>query len=122
MSQQIIHLLKRMNITQRFYLGFITIIGALLVMGIIYSIGFSHNRYFFNEQITQTNILKTHLGETTQVNAKSIQDFEMLQQQALKVGILYEDLAHLRTIRNDIASLNFKPSQQRKLNDWSMNS
>lgn len=115
MSQQIIHLLKRMNITQRFYLGFITIIGALLVMGIIYSIGFSHNRYFFNEQITQTNILKTHLGETTQVNAKSIQDFEMLQQQASKVGILYEDLANLRTIRNDIASLNFKPSQQRKL-------
>ena len=49
------------------------------------------------------------------MNAKSIQDFEMLQQQALKVGILYEDLAHLRTIRNDIASLNFKPSQQRKL-------
>lgn len=115
MSQQIIHLLKRMNITQRFYLGFITIIGALLVMGIIYSIGFFHNRYFFNDQITQTNILKTHLGETTQVNAKSIQDFEMLQQQASKVGILYEDLANLRTIRNDIASLNFKPSQQRKL-------
>lgn len=110
MSQQITHLLKRMNITQRFYLGFITIIGALLVMGIIYSIGFFHNRYFFNEQITQT-----HLGETTQVNDKSIQDFEMLQQQASKVGILYEDLAHLRTIRNDIASLNFKPSQQRKL-------
>lgn len=115
MSQQITHLLKRMHITQRFYLGFITIIGALLVMGIIYSISFFHNRYFFNDQITQTRILKTHLGETTQVNATTIQDFDMLQQQASKVGVLYEDLANLRTIRNDIASLNFKPSQQRKL-------
>ena len=115
MSQQITQYLKRMNITQRFYLGFATMLGALLVMGIIYSISFFHNRYFFNDQITQAQVLKTNLSEITQVNTKTIQNFEILQQQASKVGVLYEDLANLRNIRNEIASLNFKPSQQRKL-------
>jgi len=115
MPHTLISYLKQLSIAHRFYFGFLTIFVSFLVMGIIYSINFLHTQSFFNEQITQSQTLKTNLEETTNVNAKTIQDFSTLESQAKEVGLLYNDLSTLRNIRNDLSTLNFKPSQQRKL-------
>jgi methyl-accepting chemotaxis protein len=115
MPHTLISYLKQLSIAHRFYFGFLTIFVSFLVMGIIYSINFLHTQSFFNEQITQAQTLKTNLEETTNVNAKTIQDFSTLESQSKEVGLLYNDLSTLRNIRNDLSTLNFKPSQQRKL-------
>lgn len=115
MPHTLIRYLKQLSIAHRFYLGFLTIFVSFLVMGVIYSMSFFHNQRFFDEQITQSRTLKTNLEETTKVNAKTILDFSSLETQAKEVGQLYNDLSTLRNIRNDLTTLNFKPSQQRKL-------
>lgn len=107
--------LKQMSIAHRFYLGFLTIFVSFLIMGMIYGISFFHTQSFFDEQIMQSHTLKANLEETTNVNAKTIHDFSTLEKQAKEVGALYNDLSALRNIRNDLSTLNFKPSQQRKL-------
>lgn len=115
MPVALIRSLKQLSIAHRFYLGFLTIFVSFLVIGMIYSISFFHTQSFFDEQITQSQTLKTNLEETTDVNTHTIQDFATLETQAKEVGLLYNDLSTLRTIRNDLSTLNFKPSQQRKL-------
>jgi len=107
--------LKQISIAHRFYLGFLTIFVSFLIMAMIYGISFFHTQDFFDEHITQSQALKTNLEETTKVNSKTILDFSTLEKQAKEVGQLYNDLSTLRNIRNDLTTLNFKPSQQRKL-------
>jgi len=107
--------LKQISIAHRFYLGFLTIFTSFLIMGMIYGMSYFHTQNFFDEQMTESQILKTNLNETTNVNAKTIHDFSTLENQAKEVGLLYNDLSTLRNIRNDLSTLNFKPSQQRKL-------
>ena len=115
MSHSLGAFLKQISIAQRFYLGFLTLFGAFVIMATIYGISFLYNQAFFDEQITQSKALKTNLEETTRVNAKTIHDFSASENQAKEVGVLYHDLSNLRTIRNELTTLNFKPSQQRKL-------
>lgn len=63
----------------------------------------------------KSHLLQTNIHAISASNQKSIGTFEALQKDSLGVGQLYEDLSQLRTLRNEIATLNFKPSQQRKL-------
>jgi len=115
MPSAIVTLLKHVSIAHRFYLGFLTIFVSFLVMVVLYTMSYVHSQHFFDEQITQSQTLKTNLEETTNVNAMTIQDFSNLETKAKEVGTLYNDLATLRNIRNELTTLNFKPSQQRKL-------
>ncbi len=115
MPHLFIRYLKQLSIAHRFYLGFLTIFVSFLIMGLIYGMNYFHTQNFFDEQITKSHTLKTNLVETTQVNTKTIHDFSTLETQAKDVGQLYNDLSTLRNIRNDLSTLNFKPSQQRKL-------
>jgi len=115
MPHLFIHYLKQLSIAHRFYLGFLTIFVSFLIMGLIYGMNYFHTQNFFDEQITKSHTLKTNLVETTHVNTKTIHDFSTLETQAKEVGQLYNDLSTLRNIRNDLSTLNFKPSQQRKL-------
>ena len=115
MPHLFIRYLKQLSIAHRFYLGFLTIFVSFLIMGLIYGMNYFHTQNFFDEQITKSHMLKTNLVETTQVNTKTIHDFSTLETQAQDVGQLYNDLSTLRNIRNDLSTLNFKPSQQRKL-------
>ena len=115
MPQPLLSCLKQMSIAHRFYLGFLSIFVSFLVMSIIYGTSFLHTQSFFDEQIIQSQALKTNLEETTNVNSKTIEYFSALETQAKEVGSLYNDLSILRNIRNDLSTLNFKPSQQRKL-------
>lgn len=111
----LIRFFKQFSIAKRFYLGFLTILSALLIMGALYGKGFFYNLYFFNQQIEQSHQLQTNIHHITMVNHESIQTFNALHSDSLKMGELYVDLAALRTLRNEIATLNFKPAQQRKL-------
>ncbi|MCD8476860.1 MAG: methyl-accepting chemotaxis protein [Sulfurospirillum sp.] len=108
-------LLKKLSIKQRFYLGFLTIFSAFSIMAYIYATHFLHNQRFFNTQIIQAKNLSTNLKQNTHVNAQTIENFSTLEEQAKEVTLLYNDLATLRTLRDELSTLNFKPSQQRKM-------
>jgi len=81
----------------------------------LYTKGFLYTAYFFDENVQKSHVLQTNIHAITISNQKSIGTFETLQKDSLGVGQLYEDLSALRNLRNEIATLNFKPSQQRKL-------
>ncbi|WP_051906621.1 MULTISPECIES: methyl-accepting chemotaxis protein [unclassified Sulfurospirillum] len=115
MPQFVSTLLKQLSIAHRFYLGFLTLFVAFVIMGILYGVGYFQNQDFFHAQIEQSEILKSNLQETSNANARTITEFSALEHQAKEVGIWYNDLANLRNIRNELTTLNFKPSQQRKL-------
>ena len=108
-------LLKKLSIKQRFYLGFLTIFSAFSIMAYIYATHFLHNQRFFNTQIIQAKNLSTNLKQNTHVNAQTIENFSTLEEQAKEVTLLCNDLATLRTLRDELSTLNFKPSQQRKM-------
>jgi len=108
-------ILKKLSIAKRFYLGFATMFLALFIMGLLYTKGFLYNARFFDENVEKSHALQTNIHAISQSNQKSIGTFEALQKDSLGVGQLYEDLSHLRTLRNEISTLNFKPSQSRKL-------
>ena len=107
--------LKQFSLAKRFYLGFAIMFIALFIMGVLYGIGFGYNRHFFDQQLEKSHALQTNLHAISTSNQQSIQTFQALQQESLDVGQFYKDLSHLRTLRNEISTLNFKPSQQRKL-------
>ncbi len=109
------HIFKQFSIAKRFYLGFATMFLALAVMGVLYVKGFLYTAHFFDENVEKSHLLQTNIHAISASNQKSIGTFEALQKDSLGVGQLYEDLSQLRTLRNEIATLNFKPSQQRKL-------
>jgi len=106
---------KKFSIAKRFYFGFLTMFVALFIMGVLYTQGFLYNARFFDENVKKSHVLQTNIHAITISNQKSIGTFETLQKDSLGVGQLYEDLSALRNLRNEIATLNFKPSQQRKL-------
>ncbi|NCD13041.1 MAG: methyl-accepting chemotaxis protein [Epsilonproteobacteria bacterium] len=108
-------LLKQLSIKQRFYLGFLTIFSAFVMIALIYSLSFVHQQSFFHTQIDQSKTLRIHLQETTQMNTKTIGQFSILEKDAQTMTQFYNDLFTLRTLRNELQTLNFKPSQQRKL-------
>lgn len=107
--------LKQITITRRFYLGFATIFIALLVLAALYIKGFAHNLSFFDAQISQNDVVNTTLLNASKNNQENIKIFDSLHKDSLVIGTFYKDLDALRTLRNEIATLNFKPSQQRKL-------
>jgi methyl-accepting chemotaxis protein len=115
MPQFIILLLKKLSIAKRFYVGFATMFASLAIMGFLYGKGFLDSAHFFDVQISQSQLLQTNIHAIAASNHQSVQTFKQLQNEGLNVGVLYEDLSKLRTLRNEIATLNFKPSQQRKL-------
>ncbi|AFL68164.1 methyl-accepting chemotaxis protein [Sulfurospirillum barnesii] len=108
-------LLKQLSIKHRFYLGFFTIFIAFLIMGVIYMLHYRHNQNFFDTQIHQSKILNENLKKNTLVNAQTIEAFSTLETQAKGISTLYNDLSTLRTLRDELTTLNFKPSQQRKM-------
>lgn len=108
-------LLKKLSISKRFSLGFATMFISLTVMGIVYGFGFSHNLHFFEKQINQSHLLQENIQKTTTVNQETITTFDALEDKSTYVSILYNDLAKLRLMRHELSTLNFKPSQQRKL-------
>ncbi len=107
--------LKQLSIKQRFYFGFLTIFSAFFIMTLIYGLSFLHQQNFFHTQIDQSKTLRSHLQETTQMNTNIIQKFSALEKDAQTIAQFYNDLFALRTLRNELQTLNFKPSQQRKL-------
>lgn len=108
-------LLKKLSITKRFALGFATMFLSLSVMGILYGLGFFHNLHFFDKQINQSHLLQQSIEKTITVNQETVTTFDALEAKSSHVGTLYNDLAKLRLIRHELSTLNFKPSQQRKL-------
>lgn len=108
-------LLKKISITKRFSLGFATMFLSLSIMGILYGLGFFHNLHFFEQQINQSHLLEQSIQKTITVNQETVTTFDALEKKSSHVGILYNDLAKLRLIRHELSTLNFKPSQQRKL-------
>jgi methyl-accepting chemotaxis protein len=115
MPQSLKVILKKLSIAKRFYFGFATMFLALFIMGLLYTKGFLYNARFFDENVEKSHALQTNIHAISQSNHKSIGTFEALQKDSLGVGQLYEDLSQLRTLRNEISTLNFKPSQSRKL-------
>jgi len=115
MPRFIILLLKKLSIAKRFYLGFVTMFIALAIMGGLYGKGFLYSAQFFDTQVDESHLLQKNIAAISASNRHSVQTFELLQKEALSVGGLYNDLSQLRTLRNEISTLNFKPSQQRKL-------
>ena len=107
--------LKQVSLAKRFYMGFSIMFLALLIMAIVYGIGFGYNHHFFEQQLDRSHALQQNIHALTFSNQKSIETFHMLQKESLEVGQFYKDLSLLRTLRNEISTLNFKPSQQRKL-------
>lgn len=107
--------LKQFSLAKRFYIGFSIMFLALLIMGIVYGIGFGYNRHFFEQQLDRSHALQQNIHALTLSNQKSIETFRTLQKESLEVGQFYKDLSLLRTLRNELSTLNFKPSQQRKL-------
>ena len=88
---------------------------SLSVMGILYGLGFFHNLHFFDKQINQSHLLQQSIEKTITVNQETVTTFDALETKSSHVGTLYNDLAKLRLIRHELSTLNFKPSQQRKL-------
>lgn len=115
MTHFITMLLKKLPIAKRFYIGFETIFSAFILIGALYVTGFLNNLSFFEKNIEQSLALQTNITNTTHVNQATISTFEALNEKSSYVGILYTDLAALRLIRHELSTLNFKPSQKRKL-------
>lgn len=115
MAHFLIDYLKHYSIAKRFYSGFIILFGTVLLMSIVYGKGFFDNRHFFEVQINNSKLLQKNLESINASNQKSITTFETLEFDAQMMGEFYNDLAILRTLRNELSTLNFKPSQQRKL-------
>ncbi len=107
-------LLKKFSIAKRFYLGFATMFAALAVMGLLYGKGFLDSAQFFATHIDQSHLLQKNISAIAASNHQSVQTFEGLQKEGLDVGVLYEDLSKLRTLRNEITTLNFKPTRAGK--------
>ena len=106
---------KTFSISKRFFFGFFMMVVSLGIVGLLYGNGLLHNLAFFEKQLTQTHSLQENLHAITGSNEKSIQIFQQVQSDSNVMGKLYEDLSSLRVLRNELVTLNFKPSQQRKL-------
>ena len=115
MSLSISSFLKQQSIARRFFLGYVTIFIAFIMMALLYVLSYMHHQHFFANALEQSQLLKRNIQETTETNAQTIQTFVTLQAQGQEIGKLYQDLSNLRLIRNELSTLNFKPSQQRKL-------
>jgi methyl-accepting chemotaxis protein len=106
---------KRIAFAHRFLATSFLVASTFVLLGLLLYSYFQETKAYQNAQQEQASALKNNIQTIIQTNTRTLEQFSMMQRDALDLTQSYEDIALLRRIGRDVSLLTFKAHEKRKM-------